>query len=190
MSRAVAYPMAVVILILGGWYLLWARPMDARMAGWNDAIRTEELKLTAYRQALTRFNEHIEEYNRLHAIAEKTPPVFSAADEITALYQALDSLCHRPGYRLEEITPSLDEVIRFLRQWPHSDSTASIPIRLRVRAAYRPLAQILEMLEQSKYFQRVTFCRVSGSDELYPQCALDLAFRAGLNNRLEMFNLE
>jgi hypothetical protein len=166
------------------------RPMQLRIAKTEKRIAAETKKLNAYQEALVRFDDRIREYNELHSSIENGKAVFSGKDEVFALYKTLGSLCHQPGYHLDEITPSVEEVIQFLREWARSDSTITIPIRIKAEADYTLLADLIKAVEQSEYFNRLTFCRLRGSDKLYPQCALDLTFIAGLDNRLEMFDLE
>jgi hypothetical protein len=190
MKRTLILSIIAVVIIAGGWYLTWGQPLMTRIVAIDADISVEEKKLTAYREALMRFDERIKEYNRLHTKINDNPVIFSGRDEVVTLYHALDSLCHQPGYKLEEITPSLEEVIQFLREWAQSDSLISIPLRIKIRATYRSLAQLVMAIEESRYFSHLTFCRLYGSDEMYPYCALDVAFMAGLSNRQEMFGFE
>jgi len=190
MKRTIIFSLMIFAVIIGGWYLLLGQPAKARVATIEKDIFAERRKLGAYRVALARFDEMIKEYNRLNTSFDEYPVSFSGKDEVVSLYQVLDSLCHQPGYNLKEITPSLEDVIQFLREWAQSDSTITIPIRVKIEASYSSLAQLIEAVEESKYFNRLTFCRLNGSDNLYPDCSLDLIFVASLGNRMEMFDLE
>lgn len=190
MKRTLIKSLIAAVCIIGGWYLAWGRPAMMRISTVEKNIAAEEKKLTTYREGLLRFEEQIREYQRLHAEMTDNPVMFSGRDEVVALYHALDSICHQPGYRLEEITPSLEDVIRFLRKWTQSDTLISIPLRIKIRATYRSLAQLVKVIEESRYFNHLSFCRLYGSDEMYPYCALDVAFMAGLSNRKERFDFE
>lgn len=190
MKRVLAFSLVVIAVIIGGWYLFLGRPAEIRLQSLEKEISTEKKKMGTYRVALARFDERIKEYNQLHSTIVDYQVSFSGRDEVVALYHVLDSLCHRPGYHLDEITPSLEEVVRFLREWAQSDSTITIPIRIKISGNYRSLAQLVQEVEQSEYFSRLVFCRLSGSEDIYPQCALDVTFIAGLSNRLEMFDFE
>lgn len=190
MRRTLIVSLVVIGAVIGGWYLSMGRPISNRMAVIDKEIGAESKKIEAYQEALSRFEDRIREYNRINSILGDAPISFSGKDEVINLYHVLDSLCHRPGYRLNEITPSVEEVIQFLRQWAHSDSTISIPIRIKIEAEYRALAQLVEEVEKSEYFDHVKSCHLYGSEVIYPRCGLDLVFVAQLINRLEMFDLE
>jgi hypothetical protein len=190
MKRTTLISLALVAVIIGGWYLTLGKPIKARIADLTKKVAAEDKKLAAYRDALAQFNDRIDEYNGMQTEPKSKAVIFSGRDEVVTLYHDLDSLCHQPGYRLDEITPSVDEVISFLREWERSDSTINIPIRIRIDADYRSLASLIEALEKSKYFERLSTCRLRGSENLFPRCDVDVTFIAGLSNRLEMFDLE
>jgi len=153
MKRTFFISLIAVTLIIGGWYLVWGRAALSRISAMEKNITVEEQKLTTYREALLRFEEQIKEYHRLHAVTSANPVVFSGRDEVVTLYHALDSICHQPGYELDEITPSLEEVIQFLRQWAQSDSLISIPLRIKIKATYRSLALLVKAIEESRMEQ-------------------------------------
>ena len=190
MRQTILLSLMVLAVIVGGWYFLLGHPTQTRLTNMEEEITAESRKLGAYRVALSRFDEMIKEYNRLNTSLDQYPVSFSGKDEVVSLYHDLDSLCHQPGYQLNEITPSLEEVIQFLRDWAQSDSTMTIPIRVKIEGSYKSLAQLIEAIEESKYFNRLSLCRLNGSDNLYPDCSLDLIFVAGLGNRMEMFDFE
>jgi len=190
MRRTLIISLVVIVAIMGGWYLSMGRPIKNRLTEIAKKIGAEDKKVAAYQDALSRFEDQIKEYNQLNSTLDQHPISFSGKDEVINIYHVLDSLCHQPGYRLNEITPSVEEVISFLRQWARSDSTITIPIRIKIEADYRSLAQLVKEVEKSKYFDHLKFCRLYGSQDLYPRCGLDLIFVAGLSNRLEMFDLE
>ena len=190
MRHTLIISLIVIIAIMGGWYLSLGRPATDHIARLDKEIHAEAGKLKAYQEALASFNDRIQEYNRIDSVLERQSIPYSGKDEVIALYHVLDSLCHRPGYKLNEITPSVEEVIRFLRQWTRADSTISIPIRIKIEADYKILARLVKEIERGEYFENLRDCRVYGSETLYPRCGLDLTFVAGLTNRLEMFDLE
>jgi len=180
-----------MLMFFGGWYFSLGKPMAESMKEIENQICAEDQKLTTYQEALARSHEQIEAFHKHKNESHNRPVIpFSGEDEMIALYTALDSLCHEPGYNLHEITPSLEETIRFLRQWARADTSLSMPIRIKIDSGYRRLARLIESIEAHRYFNRMQACRLYGSDQLYPDCALDVSFTARLGNRMELFDLE
>lgn len=190
MNRIVIISVVMLAALAGAWYMYWERPMASERRDLNKQIWAEQKKLAMYREALTRFNSQLDEFRKVKSKSGRPTIPFSAESEIIGLYESLDSLCHRPGYRLEEITPSLEETVRFLRQWADSDTALSMPIRIKIRADYRSLAALIGTVEQLRDFSEMNDCRLDASERLYPDCMLDMTFTAGLGNRMELLGLE
>ncbi len=190
MRKNIIIMVSTILVIVGAWYICLGRPMIEDRQRLESEIQLEEKKLAAYRGALTRFNTRIGEYRRLTQDHGPGPVLFSADEEIIALYKSLDSLCHKPGYKLHEISPSLEETIEFLRQWSRADTTLNMPIRIRIDSDFRSLSRLIEAVEGHRSFHHMKSCRLYGSNQLFPQCALDLTFVAGLGNRGELLDLE
>jgi hypothetical protein len=190
MKRILIISPVLLAVIVGGWYLFWGHSIQVRIDRTEKRIQAEQKKLRTYHEALTRFEDRIREYSRLHSAIETEMKSFSGKDEVIALYKTLDSMCSQPGYRLGEITPSVEEVIQFLREWARADSTITVPIRIKAEADFRLLAQLVRAIEENECFNGLASCSVRGSDELYPECSIDMTIIAGLGNRMEMFDFE
>lgn len=190
MRKVAILTIAALAVIAGAWYVYFEKPMASQRRELRRQIQVERQKVDTYQKILSRFDDKIEEYQNLRSSTDRTAAPFSGENEIIGLYESLDSLCHRPGYRLEEITPSLDETVKFLRQWADSDTTLSMPIRIKINADFRSLADLIRAVERYRNFTRMKDCRVQASDKLFPDCALDMTFIAGLGNRKELFDRE
>ncbi|MCP4567652.1 MAG: hypothetical protein GY841_08740 [FCB group bacterium] len=190
MNKTLLLSLLTITVIIVGWYALLGKPQAARIKATGDSLAAVDNKLKAYKSALSEFVVRQREYDTLHnAILEFGTP-FSGTDEVIALYKLLDSLSTQDGFILEEIAPSLEEIITFFREWESAKEMASIPIRINIRGRYKNLADFVQTIEQSVYFDQLTSCRVIGSDELYPDCKLELAFIAGLYNRKGIIDFE
>ena len=190
MKKTLPLTILTITVLVVAWYALLGKPQAARITAAGNSLTAESKKLEAYKSALSEFVERQREYDTLHnAILEIGTP-FSGTDEVIALYKLLDSLSTQDGYILEEIAPSLEEVITFFREWESAKEMASIPIRMQIRGRYQKLADFVQTIEQSIYFDQLTSCRIIGSDELYPACKLELAFIAGLYNRKGIIDFE
>lgn len=190
MRKAGVIAVLLVLAIPGAWYILWGKSLTQERRELNKQILVEQQELATYRVVLARFNTDIDKYRSMKSDSERPTTPFSGEDEIIGLYESLDSLCSQPGYRLEEITPSLEETIRYLRQWANSDSTLSMPIQIKINGNFRSLARLIGTVERHRNFLRVDDCRIHASEQLHPDCALDLTFIAGLGNRTELFGHE
>jgi len=190
MKKATLTIPLVIAVILACWYFPLHLPAQTRIKTLESRVSAEEEKLTAYREALSKLDASLKEHDQLRTGILRFGASISGTDEVVAIYQLLDSLCHGKGYHLDEIAPSLEEVIRFLQEWHSSGSSASVPIRIRIRGEYRSLADLIETIEGSRFFDRLISCWMTGSEELYPDCYLELAFFADLRNRPGVINLE
>ncbi len=190
MNRNAIIGAVILIALMAIWYLYWDRPMARERRSLRAQIQVEQTKLATYQEALARFKDQINEYQKTRSEAGKPVVPFSAESRIIGLYETLDSLCHKPGFRLDEITPSLEETVRFFRQWASTDSTLSMPIRIKIKSDYRSLANLVATVEKLPDFAGMDDCRIDASDQLYPDCALDMTFTAALGNRMEFLGLE
>lgn len=190
MKKATLWILIALLAVPGGWYYFIGRSLAARTASLEKATIAVDTRIVHYANVLRNVEESMDEYRRLNAIFAGRQVSFSGKDEVVGLYHALDSLCRQPGYDGAEITPSLEQVIRFLREWAQADSAVSIPISIRVNGSYNDLATLVEAVEQSRHFDHLALCRVNGSKQLYPRCGLDLTYFAKLDNRMELFDRE
>ncbi|MCK5126523.1 MAG: hypothetical protein KAR42_09725 [candidate division Zixibacteria bacterium] len=172
------------------WYLGFHKPLSARTTDLTNNIKVEERKLRAYSIALAEIESKRYEYDSVCTALGLGEVAFSGDHEVILLYKTIDSLCHRPGYELEEITPSLNEVIHFLRKWESAEARVYIPIHIKIKGKYISLTSLIEDIECNTYFDHLSETRITGSDELYPECRMDIAFVAGLNNRLGILEIE
>lgn len=181
----------IMLLCLAGFYLFIGKPADSRIKSLNDELFRESKKLEAYHACLANIDNLLKENQLLYSsIGNAGSSNFSGEDEVIALYQALDSLCNRPGYKMEEITPSLEEVIQFLRKWDNAESIVYLPMSVKIHAEFDDIVKLCKEIEQSVYFHHLTESHVHGSERLYPDCYFNLAFVAGLSNRMGLFSLE
>ncbi len=190
MNKTILTSAAIVLLVVGAWYMALYKPAQARTSVLKQEISSEKKKLQTYNAALTAIQYKINEYDSLCVILGLDEIAFSGEDEVIFLYRTMDSLCHRPGYELEEITPSLDEVIQFLRKWESAEARVYIPINIKIKGSFPDLTQLVEDIESNTYFDHLEDTKLTGSEELFPDCRLDIAFIAGLNNRLGMLDSE
>lgn len=190
MRKASLTAVFLVLAIPSAWYVFWGKSLANERRELERQIQAEQQKLSTYRMAMTRFNTKIDELQRLNSDSKRSTTPSSGENEVIGLYESLDSLCRQPGYQLDEITPSLNETIRYLRQWAISDSTLSMPIRIKINGNFRSLAGLIQSVERHRNFLRMDDCRIHASEQLYPDCNLDMTFIARLGNRMELFGHE
>lgn len=178
---------AAVAVILSGWYFLLGADTGRRADSLRKEIEAAQKKAAMYETALASMEMHLQEYARLRDSLQATDRGYDAIDEIASLYRALDSLGNRGGCRLDEITPSLDEVVRFFAQWESAKAPMLVSVRMNLTGGYQPLTRLVADLESSSFFHNLRESRMSGSDKLNPYCQLDITFVAALDNRLELF---
>ncbi|MEE9442908.1 MAG: hypothetical protein V3V99_09605 [candidate division Zixibacteria bacterium] len=180
----------IFALFLGGFYLFIGKPADSRIRSLNDELFREHKKLEAYHTSLSNIDNLLAENQEIYSAIGNIESNFSGEDEVIALYHTIDSFCHRPGYQLEEITPSLNEVIQFLRKWDNAESIVYLPMSVKIRGRFDNITRLCEEIEKSVYFHHLTESHIIGSEKLYPDCYFNLAFVAGLSNRMGLFSLE
>lgn len=190
MKKTIGISAAIIILLVGGYYLSRGRMSSDEIGRLSNQIAREAGKLETYHAALKTIDvRHAEFLNLRHSLAAFGGDE-SGEDEIIYLYRSIDSLCRLPEYKLDEITPSLEAVILFFRKWKGDEAVIDIPIQIKINGPYRPLAKLVERIEQSDYFSRIEYCRVKGDNNLYPDCAMEIKFIAGLTNHTGMFGFE
>jgi len=189
MKKAVIISLAALAAICTGWYSLCERPSHAQFAAQRSQIVGEKQQLAAGREGMARLGLLLHEYEILQSHFP-SPSTMAGSDEVTDLYQLLDSLCRRGAYQLDEITPSLQEVVAYLKTRQGTSEAASIPVMVKVRGNYRALAGLVEDIEHSRYFHHLLACRVTGSQEQYPSCTMEFTFAAGLDNDQEFAGRE
>lgn len=180
----------VMVVIVGGWYVSLGKMNSAELNVLNDQISAETGKLESYRAAMETLDDRLEEFKLISETLSDYGSDESGENEIVFLYRSIDSICAQPAYKLDEITPSLREIIHFLREWKGAEAMVYIPIQIKIRGRYRPLANLVENIEQSGYFNRIEYCRIKSDEELYPDCSMEIKFIAGLTNRMGMFDFE
>lgn len=180
----------VFALVIAGWYFVWCQPQMTKQKLIISRIAQQDSSIASYRVALAGYDHWKDEYRVLYTRLDTTGAVFAGKEEVVSLYLTLDSLCRQTAIHLDEITPSLEELIRYLRECEKTDSSVTVTMRIKVRGEYRPLAGIVETVEKARYFDRLTAVQIRGSDELYPDCALDFSFVANLGKRLEISGLD
>ncbi len=191
MKRGLVLIPGVILMVFGLWYLTLGKSIAESRQALEEQIRIEERRLDTYQQAVNRLQEQADRLRPQEKVSDTRPAVpTSGEDEVITLYRALDSLCRVSGDELHEITPSLNETITFLRHWSSADTALSIPIRIRIDADYRSLSELMGTIESRRYFGGIYSCRIYGSAQLYPNCALDLSFVARLGNRVGMVGRE
>jgi Tfp pilus assembly protein PilO len=190
MKKTLTFILLMLLAIPGGWYLFFGRALNAQSDLVKKEIAATEAKIAQFAAAMRNIEKHFDDYRRLNAVIADRQSSFSGRDEVVGLYRALDSLCHRRGYDKAEITPSLEQVIRFLREWARADSSVSIPISIRVEGSYRDLAELVAAVEQSPHFDHLDRCHLYGSERMAPRCGLDLTYVARLDNRMEFLDRE
>lgn len=190
MKKTVIISLLVAVAILSSWYFVLARPMQARINGLRDEVTAQQKTVTTFRECLSTLNIQMERYVELSSIQMASEQPFSGATQVGMLYHLLDSLCSGREYHLEEITPSLSEVLQFLRDWENSKTTVFVPINIKIQGQYEDLAYLMETLEENQYFDHLISFRMTGNLGQYPNCLMELSFAAGLDNRREILGLD
>jgi len=183
MRRSLILALGLAILVIGGWYAFWGRILNSRVSKLHQEIQAEEQKSNAYRQALIQLEQLLSEYRAIRSELTAHPLPAAGTDEVIALYRTIESRCRQYSLRLNEITPSLEETIRYFRQRAASDSAISISISVKTTGPYPLLADFIEAIERNPYFGRLSRCGIYGSEALHPYCQLDLTFVAELGRQ-------
>ncbi len=184
MRRSMILALAMAVLVICGWYTFWGRILNSRIFGLHQEIQAEEQKSSTYRQALVQLEQLLSQYRAMHSELMTHPFPKAGTDEVIALYETIESRCRQSSLKLNEITPSLEETIRYFRQRAVSDSAISISISVKTTGPYQQLADFIQAIERNRYFGRLSKCGIYGSEALYPYCQLDLTFIAELGNQM------
>ncbi len=190
MKKLLIISTVMAVVLFGGWFMMIGKPTEARINGRQGALFADKQKLKAYQTALASIDNLIKENKKIYAAINNANAGFSGENEVINLYQTLDSICNQPDYKLDEITPSLKEVIVFLREWKSAESKVYLPINIKIRSSYKNLTQLTKEIENNLYFHHLTECHIMASNEYYPDCLLNISFKAGLSNRLGLFGIE
>jgi len=174
MKKTVFIALVVAAAILSSWYFVLARPMQYRISSLRDEVAAQQKTVTTFRECLSTLNIQMERYVELSSAEMASEKPFSGATQVGMLYHLIDSLCSGRRYRLEEITPSLSEVLQFLK----------------IQGEYEALADLMATLEESPCFDHFISFRLTGNPGQYPNCLLELTFAAGLDNRREILGLD
>lgn len=182
--------LVILIVIAIGWYLFFHLPGQDRLDKAYDDLKSANQKLINYQQALKYFASGAKKHNPdyFDTINKKHP--FANSDEVVALYESLDSLCNQPEFKLEEITPSLEEMIEYQRQRQKGNSAAPVPIRLKLDGRYEMLGELIGKIENHPHFDHWLTAQIMGSKTLYPGCKLQIAFVARLDYFMEVAGIE
>lgn len=172
------------------WYLLYSVPLSRHEALLKSEIRSLEQRQAVAEAALASIDSHRDDIRNLFNSLDTLGGIFSGTGKVISIYYMLDSLCRQAPVRLEEISPSVEETVRFLRDAQQTDSSVTVTIRIKSRGDFFALGRLVTDIEQMRFCGRITYCRIQGSDELYPYCSLDFAFVAHLGRRLEMATID
>ncbi len=182
MNRTAVIPAIVVISLLCLSYLVQERPAMARIGALQAQIEVADARQETDQQNLVQLQTLLGRMpepkpNQRAGLAE-----VPGLDRVGLLYHLLDSLAARDGNRLEEITPSLEETIRFLAQKSSDTTTLLLPVSLTIRGRYQNLAELVGRLEHSPYWGKLLLLNLTGAAEIQPDCRLTVTFAANLSD--------
>ncbi len=138
---------------------------------------SEDARLASYQATLASVSATLD---RMKLV--QSDRLFSSRDQVTRLYRVVDSLCNTDGLQLDEITPSLEETIAFLKQDHRPGIRARIPVQITVRGKYSSLARLSDNIQKLEHYRETSRCQVSGSRGMYPQCLMILGFLASVES--------
>jgi len=190
MRREKITALVILNVIAICWYLFLHLPGQARLDKAYNELLSSNQTLVNYQQALKYFASGVKRHNHDQIDAINKKHRFAGTDEVVALYESLDSLCNQPEFKLEEITPSLEEMIEYQRQQQQGRSAASVPIRLKLDGRYEKLAELIAKIENHPHFDHWLTTQIMGSKTLYPSCKLHIAFVARLDYFMEVAGVE
>jgi hypothetical protein len=182
--------LVILIVIAIGWYLFLHLPGQVRLDKAYNDLKSANQKLVNYQLALKYFATGVKKHNPDYSDSINKKHHFAGSDEVVALYKSLDSLCNRPEFKLEEITPSLEEMIEYQRQRQKGNSTAPVPIRLKLDGRFERLAELIAKIENHPHFDHWLTTQIMGSKTMYPSCKLHVAFVARLDYAMEVAGIE
>ena len=181
MIRRVIIMIGIPAIILIGWHFTLEKKAINRQQNLRSQITETEKRLFVRQAQLAGLEILIDKYSRLHdlVVTQETP--YSGVDEIIDYYKRIYNTCSGPEYHLEEITPSLDQLITFLRQWQNRDSHPDIPFDIKVSGEYVDLAKLMETIENDYSFHRLQGLKIKAQEQSYPDCYMELSFAAYLD---------
>jgi len=181
MIRRLVILISLPIIILAGWYFILGQKANDRMDITRTRIAEAEKCLFIRKAQLSGLEQLIEKYSRLHEQIALQDIPYSGFEEIVDYYNRIHQTCSEPDYKLEEITPSLDQLITFLRQWENSGGRQEIPFHISINGQYLNLSQLIKTIENDYSFHRLQRIRITAPDHSYPECHMELAFAAYLD---------
>jgi Tfp pilus assembly protein PilO len=184
MTKTTVIPVLLAVVLTAVVYVVSEQPARARISALTAELAAEETKVDAFRQELIRLQPLIARRNAEAATVARQLPGSEAFDRVSALYNVLDSLGRRDGLRVEEITPSIEETVRYFTE--AGAGNRIVPIQITVRGAYRSLAGLTAAVEKNPYWDHLLSLQVMGGPELSPDCRLVLSFAADVNQRVEV----
>jgi hypothetical protein len=168
------------------WYLMLWKPLQAREYALAAAITTAEAKTVSYQRALGELESLLDRHRELLR-KESMSETVSGKEQVVAMYALLDSLGSTSNLRLLEITPSVSELIAYLRTWNSAQSALTVPVRMNLEGRYQALGQLVGVLEGQGFFRGLRHCQLNGSADLYPNCRMEITFDVNLTNRMGLF---
>lgn len=186
MNRTMIVPALLAVALAAGVYVVSERPARARMQILKADLATEETAVEAYRRELTGLQPLIARRDAITAETERHQPGREAFDRVSALYNALDSLARGNRLRVEEITPSVEETVRYFTEPGAGAGNRIVPIQMTVRGEYRCLADLTAVVEKFPAWDHLLSLYVTGGPDLSPNCRLVLSFAANVNAPMEV----
>ncbi|MDD4051190.1 MAG: hypothetical protein PHR28_04730 [candidate division Zixibacteria bacterium] len=157
------------------------RPAHHRIQTLRAELTAEETQVEQYRRDLVLLQTLITQHKVDSAIASPSRTAPAAIDHISALYRLLDSLGQGEGLQVEEITPSIEETVRYFAGGGDGSGSQIVPIQMTIRGRYRCLADLVAAVETNPYWDHFLSMQVAGVPELAPDCRLTISFAADLN---------
>jgi Tfp pilus assembly protein PilO len=186
MKKTAIVSAVVVAALFCGAYFGFERPARHRLQMLSADLAGEEIRTEQARQDLTQLQALIARHRAdsvTAAAVKRTSP--ATMDHISALYRMLNRLGQGEGLRVEEITPSIEETVRYFAGGGDGSGSQMIPIQMTVRGRYRRLAELVSAVETNPYWDHFLSMQVAGSPELAPDCRLTLSFAADVNRTRE-----
>ena len=168
-----------------GAYFGSERPARNRIQTLKAELMAEETRVEQYRHNLVLLQSLITQRrdDSLPNASNRTAP--AAMDRISALYRLLDSLGQGEGFQVDEITPSIEETVRYFAGGGDGSGCQIVPIQMTIRGRYRRLADLVAAVETNPYWDHLLSLQVAGTPDLAPDCRLTISFAADLNRSWE-----
>jgi hypothetical protein len=185
MNRTVIIPVLMAAVLTCATYFVSERPARHRIQALQAELTGEEAKVEGYRRELTGLQALI--VRQKEDIVRRTADHMGSAaiDRVSVLYRLLDSLGRQDGLRVEEITPSIEETVRYFTGGGDGSGNRIVPIQMSVRGGYRSLANLAAAVEKNRYWDHLLALLVAGAPDLSPDCRMTISFAADLNRQQE-----